>query len=85
MNGETLEQILSKISWIDLTQSVIIGDFEVDMQAGKNAGCTCILIKSACSDNTSVAPMVGMDYVVKDLLEAARLFTQRNKIKEPGR
>ena len=60
---------------IDLTQSLMIGDSEVDMLAGKNAGCTCVLIKNACN-NTSNAPIVDTDYVVKDLLEAAKIFTQ---------
>jgi D-glycero-D-manno-heptose 1,7-bisphosphate phosphatase len=63
----------------------MIGDSEVDMQAGKNAGCTSVLIRSGLTDSTNTASMTGMDYVVKDLLEAARLFTQRNKIKESER
>ena len=70
---------------IDLTQSLMIGDSEVDMLAGKNAGCTTILIKNGCPDGTKNGSMTGTDYVVKDLLEAARLFTQRNKIKESER
>ncbi len=69
---------------IDLTQSLMIGDSEVDMQAGKNAGCTCVLIKDVCNNDSSISP-AGTDYIVKDLLAAARLFTQRNKIKESER
>jgi len=59
---------------IDLTQSLMIGDSEVDMQAGKNAGCTSLLIRNGCTDSTNTASITMMDYVVKDLLEAARLF-----------
>src|SRR3972149_239759 len=61
---------------IDLTQSVMIGDSEVDMLAGKNAGCTSILIRNGCTDSTNTPSITGMDYVVKDLLEAARLFVR---------
>ncbi|MBM2835392.1 MAG: hypothetical protein HW406_2553 [Candidatus Brocadiaceae bacterium] len=60
---------------IDLTQSLMVGDsVEFDMQTGKNAGCTSILIRNGCTDSTNTASITMMDYVVKDLLEAARLF-----------
>jgi D-glycero-D-manno-heptose 1,7-bisphosphate phosphatase len=61
---------------IDLTQSLMIGDSESDMLAGKNAGCTCVFIRNGCMNDASITPRIGMDYVVKDLLEAARIFTQ---------
>ncbi|GAB64295.1 MAG: D-glycero-beta-D-manno-heptose 1,7-bisphosphate 7-phosphatase [Candidatus Jettenia sp.] len=61
---------------IDFSQSLMIGDSEVDIRAGKNAGCKCVLIKdSKESQNTTIA-VADTDYVVKDLLEAARLFTE---------
>lgn len=60
---------------IDLTQSLMIGDSETDMLAGKNAGCRCVLIKNDCN-NASTDMVIRIDYVVKDLLEAARIFTQ---------
>ena len=58
---------------IDLTQSLMIGDSETDMLAGKNAGCRCVLIKNDWS-RASIDIIIRMDYVVKDLLEAARIF-----------
>ena len=58
---------------IDLTQSLMIGDSEADMLAGKNAGCKCVLIKDICGSDACVAPA---DYIVKDLLEAASLFAK---------
>ena len=61
---------------INLTQSMMIGDSEVDMLAGKNAGCTSVLIRNGFTDSTNTASITGMDYVVKDLLEAAMLFTK---------
>lgn len=63
---------------IDLTQSVMIGDSEADMLAGKNAGCRCVLIRDLCKDDACIVPAVSPNYIVKDLLEAARLFTKRN-------
>jgi len=62
---------------IDLTQSLMVGDsVEFDMQTGKNAGCTSILIKNGCADDTNSNSISGIDYVVRDLLEAARIFTK---------
>ncbi|NUO08763.1 MAG: HAD family hydrolase [Candidatus Brocadia sp.] len=63
---------------IDLTQSLMIGDSETDMLAGKNAGCRCVLIRNDRIDEISAAPVTGTDYMVKDLLEAARLFYTKN-------
>ncbi|TVM03681.1 MAG: D,D-heptose 1,7-bisphosphate phosphatase [Candidatus Brocadia sp. WS118] len=60
---------------IDLAQSLMIGDSESDMFAGKNAGCTCVFITNNSLDTTNFASIGAMDYVVKNLLEAARIFT----------
>ncbi|MGQ3685168.1 MAG: D-glycero-alpha-D-manno-heptose-1,7-bisphosphate 7-phosphatase [Candidatus Loosdrechtia sp.] len=58
---------------IDLSQSVMIGDSDTDMLAGKNAGCCCVLIGDAETSHCHF--MHTVDYVVHDLLEAAKLFT----------
>lgn len=63
---------------IDLPHSLMIGDSETDMMAGKNAGCRCVLIRNNGVDETSAAPMTDTDYIVKDLLEAARLCYIKN-------
>lgn len=63
---------------IDLTQSLMIGDSEADMLAGRNAGCKCVLIRNSHIDETSTATMIGTDYMVKDLLEAAKLISIKN-------
>lgn len=60
---------------IDLTKSLMIGDSEVDMMAGKNAGCTCVLIKNSTANTTNTTLVENTDFVVKDLLEAAKIFT----------
>lgn len=58
---------------IDLSQSIMIGDSDKDMEAGRNVGCKCILINHINKSSDSISNK-SMDYVVTDLLEAARLF-----------
>lgn len=59
---------------IDLTQSLMIGDSETDMLAGKSAGCRCILIRNDRIDEIRTALTTGADHIVNDLWEAAKLF-----------
>ncbi|MDR4509432.1 MAG: HAD family hydrolase [Candidatus Brocadiaceae bacterium] len=59
---------------IDLSESLMIGDSEVDMLAGKLAGCTCILIKDGIQKDSPVDLEKSKDYMAKDLLEAAQLL-----------
>ncbi len=61
---------------IDLSKSYFIGDKTVDIKTGKNANCKTILVKTGYggSDNTyDVTP----DFIVNDLLEAAKLIIER--------
>ncbi|OQZ02926.1 MAG: D,D-heptose 1,7-bisphosphate phosphatase [Candidatus Brocadia sp. UTAMX1] len=60
---------------IDLSQSLMIGDSASDMLAGKNAGCKTMLIKHNQGDDTCITSEIGIDYCVKNLLEAAKIFT----------
>jgi D-glycero-D-manno-heptose 1,7-bisphosphate phosphatase len=52
--------------------AVVIGDKSSDIELGRNLGATTMLISASgrTSDDKPVAP----DYVVRDLLEAARLL-----------
>ena len=59
---------------IDLTKSLMIGDSECDVLAGKNAGCTSVLIRDTARNDLSITP-TSADYIVENLLEAAKLFT----------
>jgi D-glycero-D-manno-heptose 1,7-bisphosphate phosphatase len=59
---------------IDLTKSLMIGDSECDILAGKNAGCTSVLIRDTAGNDLPITP-TGADYIVENLLEAAKLFT----------
>ncbi len=55
---------------VDLSLSLMIGDAAVDMQAGKNAGCICVLVTPPQSDVPDELSK-SADYVVNDLREAA--------------
>lgn len=52
-----------------------VGDTEVDVTAGKNAGCKTIFVLSGMSDRQTVRTWkVRPDYTVKDLLEATDII-----------
>ncbi|MBN2712067.1 MAG: HAD family hydrolase [Planctomycetes bacterium] len=65
---------------INLNQSFMIGDRPSDMQAGKTAGCTTILVETGCEDDApiiSVNPLderSSPDYRCRDLLAAVGLI-----------
>jgi D-glycero-D-manno-heptose 1,7-bisphosphate phosphatase len=56
------------------TQSFVIGDKECDVELGRRAGATTLLVRtgfgSEVADNRSASP----DYVAEDLAEAARII-----------
>ncbi len=52
---------------IDLSQSFMIGDSEVDILAGKNAGCNTILVSSKYQN-------LGEDYYISSLDEAVSII-----------
>lgn len=53
---------------LDLKQSFVIGDRETDAEAGKNAGCKTLLLRTPF--NTEARP----DYWAKDLHEACQMI-----------
>lgn len=59
---------------IDLAQSLMIGDSATDMQAGKNAGCICVLVKNPRCCNVPSELSKNADYIVDNLREAAGIF-----------
>jgi len=68
---------------LDLGRSYMVGDSERDMEAGRRAGCTTILIgrQAGGSDragSADEAPALA-DAVVPDLLGAARLVLSRER------
>src|SRR3989338_8498647 len=54
-----------------------VGDTEIDIKAGKNAGCKTIFVLSGREDCTYMRRWddVEPDFIVKDLYEAAKLIT----------
>ncbi len=59
-----------------------VGDTEVDVTAGKNAGCKTIFVLSGMSDRQTVRTWkVRPDYTVKDLLEATDIILGNGKQK----
>lgn len=59
---------------IDLAASWMIGDSDVDVQAGKNAGCKTVRLMRAHETVKN-----GADVVARSLLEAIHLILQREK------
>ncbi len=57
---------------LDLPASVMIGDIAIDIQLGKNAGCSTIQVGTGIGmqNTSSVAP----DYFARNVLEAAQWF-----------
>ena len=62
---------------IDLGASYMVGDRWKDIEAGATAGCTTILVKSPCSGEPSPGEPVQSDYVVENLLEAAKIIVSK--------
>lgn len=58
---------------IDFSSSYFIGDRTVDVQCGRAAGCTTILVKTGAAGRDGKFP-VPADYECKDILAAAQLI-----------
>lgn len=62
---------------LDLSQSWLIGDKTADIQAGKNAGCKTILVKTGHAGNDKEYD-VKPDFTAKDIVDSA-VIIERNK------
>ncbi|MCB9771388.1 MAG: HAD family hydrolase [Candidatus Omnitrophica bacterium] len=61
----------------DAVKAYFVGDTEVDVTAGKNAGCKTIFVLSGMNDRDVVSTWkVRPDYTVKDLLAATDIIIQ---------
>lgn len=67
---------------LDMSRSWMIGDMISDVLAGRNAGCRgCVMIRSA--GNTAFdASHDAIDYVVRDLIEAATAISTQSVLQE---
>ena len=52
----------------------VVGDKPTDIEMGRRAGATTILVRTGWGRHAEADPSVDPDYIVDDLLEAARLI-----------
>lgn len=55
-------------------QTFVVGDKECDIEMGRRAGATTLLVRTGWGQQTEVAAAVPPDHIVDDLLEAARII-----------
>ena len=55
---------------LDLSKCIMIGDGEIDVKTGKNAGIPTVLVRTGIKEDVSVIP----DYYADDLLSAVNIF-----------
>jgi D-glycero-D-manno-heptose 1,7-bisphosphate phosphatase len=68
----------------DLTTSFLVGDNVCDIELGKRIGATTILVRTGYGAELEKQEKVKPDYVVANLLEAARLIRQLNSEHNPN-
>lgn len=56
---------------IEIAGSWMVGDKSLDVEAGKNAGLTTILVRTGYGDRFDPDSMIQPDYIEDDLLQAA--------------
>ena len=72
---------LLKKSLSDASKAYFVGDTEVDVAAGKNAGCKTIFVLSGMTTRDLVRKWkVRPDYIVKDLAAATDIILQNGKL-----
>jgi D-glycero-D-manno-heptose 1,7-bisphosphate phosphatase len=59
---------------IDLSSSILVGDKTTDLQAGRSAGCTTILVLTGHGKEEHEKGRMYADYVAGDLLSAVREY-----------
>jgi D-glycero-D-manno-heptose 1,7-bisphosphate phosphatase len=67
---------------IDLTASWLVGDSARDIDAGKSAGCTTILIQNAAHSRTLEPGATSPDYTAVNLKEVANIIKQHNRTRQ---
>jgi hypothetical protein len=66
---------------IDLTRSWVIGDNQRDIEAGRQAGCRTILLRSASADQEHTETD-GPDYVAVNIREAANMIKRLHRAEQ---
>lgn len=62
---------------IDLSRSWMIGDILHDVEAGRRAGCSTILIDNGNETEWQLSPLRRPDYIASDLEDAVRHIVRR--------
>jgi D-glycero-D-manno-heptose 1,7-bisphosphate phosphatase len=70
---------------LDLAASWMIGDSEIDVEAGKSAGCKTIRLVSKKPTGSAKALLTGADEVASSLIEAAQKILSNVGIEEEPR
>ncbi len=64
---------------IDLTESWLVGDSARDIDAGKSAGCTTILIQNTAHSRTLEPGATSPDYTAVNMKEVANIIKKHNR------
>jgi D-glycero-D-manno-heptose 1,7-bisphosphate phosphatase len=56
---------------LDLSRSWFVGDKEIDVQCGLNAGTRTVLVRTGHGHRVSAADAAGVHFVAKDIASAA--------------
>ena len=67
---------------IELTDSWLVGDSARDIDAGKTAGCTTILIENATHNRTLEPGATTPDYTAVNIKEVANIIKKHNRTKK---
>jgi len=59
---------------LDLSQSYVIGDSQMDIEMGITAGCKTILVGQERTNKKSNSSLVKPDYITPDVIKAAHLI-----------
>lgn len=66
------------------TQAFVIGDKVCDIEMGRRAGATTLLVRTGWGRETETQPEAQPQYVAADLLEAARVIVSQGVSAEPA-
>jgi hypothetical protein len=67
---------------IELTESWLVGDSARDIDAGKSAGCTTILIENAAHNRTLEPGATAPDYTAVNIKEVANIIKKHYRTKK---
>jgi len=69
----------------DLRQAFVIGDKDIDIEAGRRVGAKTLLVRTGYGAEVAARGGAGADYVVDDLAEAAAVIEREVRASEKSR